>query len=95
MFEDDRWNAERRKHLWTEATNNSGVPTGYGTGWFVFDSCVQHPGGTVGGSVLLRVYPCEKIVIVLMANLSMLGFGIGDYPDLLFECLTSSSTNRD
>lgn len=41
--------------------------------------------GTVGGSVLLRIYPDDGVVISLLGNLSMVGDDrFGDIPDQLF-----------
>ena len=80
-----------RELLWTSQLDISGVEIGYGVGWFIDDDWVQHPGGALGGSTLLRIYPEEKIVIVMMANLSVLGGDTFDnLPDLLFECFSNN-----
>lgn len=79
-----------RTLLWTPQLTLAGERTSYGLGWFIGkDSAgrrwVQHPGGTVGGSVLLRIYPDDGVVISLLGNLSMVGDDrFGDIPDQLF-----------
>jgi serine beta-lactamase-like protein LACTB, mitochondrial len=81
-----------RTLLWTSQRTTSGELTGYGMGWFIGTNWVQHSGGTVGGSGLLRVYPQEQLVIVILANLSMLGEDVfGELPDDLHDCFAPAS----
>jgi len=76
-----------RSLLWTSQRTNSGESTGYGMGWFIGPNWVQHSGGTVGGSGLLRIYPEEELIVVILANLSMLGEEVfGELPDELRAC---------
>ena len=76
-----------RSLVWTSQHTNSGESTGYGMGWFIGPSWVQHSGGIVGGSGLLRIYPEEQMVVVILANLSMLGENqFGELPDELHDC---------
>lgn len=76
-----------RKMLWTSQKNTNGESTGYGVGWFVEDRWVEHPGGALGGSTLLRIYPEEEVVVAITANLSLLGPNrFGDLPNELFQC---------
>ena len=90
-FDDTILTEESRELLWTSQLDISGVEIGYGVGWFIDDDWVQHPGGALGGSTLLRIYPEEEIVIVMMANLSALGGDTFDnLPDLLFECFSKN-----
>jgi len=78
-----------RELLWTTQKSVDGRPTGYGLGWFVADRWVQHPGGALGGSTLLRIYPQEEVTIAITANLSMLGPDrFGELPEELFGCAT-------
>lgn len=76
--------------LWTSQESIDGRSTGYGVGWFVSDDWVQHPGGALGGSTLLRIYPESEVVIAMVANFSMLGSNrFGELPDQLFECASN------
>lgn len=76
-----------QRMLWTSQKTLGGDSTGYGIGWFISDHWVQHPGGALGGSTLLRIYPEEEVVIAITANLSMLGPNrFGALPEQLFEC---------
>ena len=86
-FDDRVLNDDSRSLLWQSQQTSSGEPTGYGVGWFVYEQWVEHPGGALGGSVLLRIYPQEQTVVAIAANLSMLGEDRFDsLPDRLFEC---------
>ena len=90
-FDNDVLTAKSRELLWTSQQKAGGVPTQYGVGWFINDNWVQHPGGALGGSTLLRIYPDQEIVIVLMANLSVLGGNtFSDLPDRLFNCFSDN-----
>lgn len=58
-----------------EATVDMGPNTGYGIGWVTTESPgvprrVEHGGGMGGASTLLRLYPAEKIAIVVLGNAS-------------------------
>lgn len=86
-FDDRLLTDTSRSLLWESQQTRSGEPTGYGVGWFVYDQWVEHPGGALGGSVLLRIYPQEQTVVAIAANLSMLGEDRFDsLQDRLFEC---------
>ena len=79
---------ESKSLLWTTQQSIDGANTDYGVGWFTSDQWVQHPGGALGGSTLLRIYPEEQVVVALAANLSMLGSNrFGELPDQLLGCL--------
>lgn len=83
--------AEERAELWTRQRTADGNPTNYGMGWFVRDGYVEHPGGSLGGTTLLRVYPAEEVSVALAANLSfMRDDAFGDLPDRLAQCFSSS-----
>jgi serine beta-lactamase-like protein LACTB, mitochondrial len=78
-----------RRTLWTSQQDGSGADTGYGIGWFIGDQWVQHPGGSLGGSALLRIYPEDQVVVVLLANLSLLeDHRFDDLPDKLHACFS-------
>jgi CubicO group peptidase (beta-lactamase class C family) len=58
-----------------QATVNTGGNSGYGIGWATNESpggrrVVSHSGGMGGVSTLLRLYPAEKIAIVVLSNAS-------------------------
>jgi CubicO group peptidase (beta-lactamase class C family) len=82
---------QTRDLLWTSQTRAAGERTNYGIGWFVGrdsqgHAWVQHPGGAAGGSALIRIYPEQKLVICVLANLSMIGDDrFSTVPDQLFE----------
>jgi len=88
-FDDKILFADSRELLWSSQKDAIGGETDYGVGWFIEDGWVQHPGGALGGSTLLRIYPDEEVVIVLIANLSMRGENrFDDLPDRLFDCFS-------
>lgn len=88
-FDDDVLGSDARAILWTSQKEADGDETPYGMGWFIEDGWVQHPGGALGGTTLLRIYPDQNVVIVLMANLSMRGENIfGDLPSKLLVCFS-------
>ncbi len=88
-FDESVLGADARALLWTRQKEASGTQAPYGVGWFIEDGWVQHPGGALGGSTLLRIYPDEEVVIVLIANLSMRGENrFDDLPIQLFECFS-------
>ena len=92
-FDDDLVSPSARKLLWTSQQTNGGESTGYGIGWFIGPERVQHSGGIVGGSGLLRIYPTDQMVIVILANLSILGEDEFDnLPNELRECLAGLDT---
>ena len=69
--------------LWTSQQTNDGKLTGYGIGWRVTADnqgrrVVGHGGGSVGGSCQLVVYPAERVIVVLTAN--MTGVRYNDLP---------------
>ena len=58
-----------------KATADVGPKTGYGIGWGTSESpggrrVVSHSGGMGGVSTLLRLYPAEKMAIVVLSNAS-------------------------
>lgn len=76
-----------RRTLWTSQRDASGAETGYGVGWFIGEEWVQHPGGALGGSALLRIYPKDRVVIALLANLSLVEEPrFDDLPEKLHAC---------
>lgn len=88
-FDDGLLSKETRDTLWTSQNTSTGEATEYGMGWFVEDGWVEHPGGALGGSTLLRIYPDQELVIAMSANLSVLGEGrFDELPDQLFECFS-------
>ena len=88
-FDDKILDADARALLWTRQKEAGGGEVPYGVGWFIEDGWVQHPGGALGGSTLLRIYPDEGVVIVMIANLSMRGENrFDDLPNQLFDCFS-------
>jgi CubicO group peptidase (beta-lactamase class C family) len=58
-----------------KATSDMGPNTGYGIGWITNEypggrRSVDHGGGMAGVSTSLRIYPAEKIAIVVLSNAS-------------------------
>jgi len=53
--------------------SNTGAPLGFGLGWEVIDDAehpyVEHAGGGYGIQDLMRLYPNERLAIVIMSNL--------------------------
>ena len=88
-FDEHKLSAQAQTQLWTNQKTSEGKLTGYGLGWFIDDNWVQHPGGALGGSTLLRIYPEQEIVIALATNLSLRGENrFNNLPDKLFECFS-------
>ena len=86
-FDDSILGDSSRELLWTSQKTASGSATDYGIGWFIHDGWVEHAGGALGGTTLLRIYPNEEIVVAITANLSMRGPGpLDPLPAQLFEC---------
>jgi CubicO group peptidase (beta-lactamase class C family) len=61
--------------LFTSQRTADGKETGYGIGWHIITDVAgrrrfHHTGGSVGGTAMLLVYPEEKIVVAVLANLS-------------------------
>ena len=74
--------------LWTSQETNAGDKTNYGIGWSrgtdeFGREWIGHNGGSVGGSTYFRVYPEEKLVISVIANLS--GARFGKYPEKIAD----------
>ncbi|MEA1897758.1 MAG: serine hydrolase domain-containing protein [Bacteroidota bacterium] len=71
--------AETLNELTTSQVLNNGDSTGYGIGWV----CLQenqlqgygHSGGSVGGITQFKIYPDEKLIIVLLSNSSNTNYG--------------------
>ncbi|MEP5104049.1 MAG: serine hydrolase domain-containing protein, partial [Ekhidna sp.] len=51
-----------------------GTRTKYGLGWYVEPTGYSHPGGSVGGIAEFKIYEEEKLVIVLLSNLSWMNY---------------------
>ena len=86
-FDDSILGDSSRELLWTSQKTASGSATDYGIGWFIHDGWVEHAGGALGGTTLLRIYPNEEIVVAITANLSMRGPDpLDPLPAQLFEC---------
>ena len=71
---------ETIKLLWTSQKTNSGEETGYGIGWRIETDDqgrprVGHGGGSVGGSTAFVIYPEQRIVVVLITNMSGVRYG--------------------
>lgn len=71
------------KRLWTSLKTQDGVETGYGIGWVVGRDAderkvVSHTGSSVGGRAILLIYPEERVVVAIAANLA--GVRFGDLP---------------
>jgi len=74
--------------LWSSQETDSGEKTNYGIGWSsgvdeAGRKWVGHGGGSIGGSTYFRVYPDQKLVISVIANLS--GARFRDYPEQIAE----------
>lgn len=67
------------KELTTSLTLSNGDSTGYGIGWSILNKGTLqgygHNGGSVGGITAFRIYPKEKLVIVLLSNSSNTDYG--------------------
>jgi CubicO group peptidase (beta-lactamase class C family) len=66
--------------LWTSQHTRDGGETGYGIGWSVGRDAaerrvVSHTGGSVGARSMLLVYPDERLVVAITANLERVRFG--------------------
>lgn len=66
--------------LWTSQRTRDGSETGYGIGWSVGRDAaerrvVSHSGGSVGSRSMLLVYPDERLVVAIAANLEGVRFG--------------------
>ena len=62
------------KMLWTSQKTNDGKRTGYGIGWSVSRSRVGHGGGSVGGRSQLVVYPKQRVILAITANVTRLNY---------------------
>lgn len=62
------------QQLWTPSRLNNGSLTRYGLGWVIGSSgehrYVAHSGSQLGARSYLRIYPDEKIVVVILSNCS-------------------------
>jgi serine beta-lactamase-like protein LACTB len=68
------------KEVTTSQVLNNGDSTGYGVGWGILkkENQVQgfgHGGGSVGGITQFKIYPKEKVIIVLLSNSSDTKYG--------------------
>lgn len=53
---------------------NDGTTTNYGLGWYIEPAGISHPGGSVGGITEFKIYTEDKLVIVLLSNLSWMNY---------------------
>lgn len=65
--------------LWTSQTTSSGEVTHYGIAWAsgkdeVGRHWVGHSGGSVGGTTQFVVFPKQKVVVAIIANMSGVGY---------------------
>ena len=67
------------KELTTSQVLNNGDSTGYGIGWFSSVGnkikTFGHGGGSIGGITAFRIYPEEKVIIVMLSNSSNTKYG--------------------
>ena len=68
------------KLLWTAQKTFDGKRTRYGIGWSVGKEKngqlrVGHGGGSVGGSSQLVVFPKQRVILVITANMTRVGYG--------------------
>lgn len=80
MLRADRLDPMITQRLWTSLKTQDGVETGYGIGWAVGRDAeehrvVSHTGSSVGGRAMLLVYPDERVVVAIAANLAGVRFG--------------------
>lgn len=74
--------------LWMSQRTRDAEPTGYGIGWRVGRDAaerrvVSHSGGSVGGRSLLLIYPDQRVVVAIAANMTNLRYG--DLPRQIAE----------
>jgi serine beta-lactamase-like protein LACTB len=79
--------------LFTPQKTSDGKPTNYGLGWTVGTDkqgrrTVRHGGGSVGGTSALLVYPNERVVVAIQANMTNAAFG--DVPEKFASLFISS-----
>ena len=71
--------AETLNELTTSQVLNNGDSTGYGIGWVCLkENQLQgygHGGGSIGGITQFKIYPDEKLIIVLLSNSSNTNYG--------------------
>lgn len=71
--------AKTLNKLTTSQVLNNGDSTGYGIGWVCLkENQLQgfgHSGGSVGGITQFKIYPDEKLIIVLLSNSSNTNYG--------------------
>jgi CubicO group peptidase (beta-lactamase class C family) len=79
----------------TSQVLNNGDSTHYGVGWSVFkDGDLMgygHGGGSVGGITAFRVYPSEKMVLVILSNSSDTQYG--DIPVTIVRLFVEAKHN--
>jgi CubicO group peptidase (beta-lactamase class C family) len=79
----------------TSQVLNNGDSTHYGVGWSVFkDGDLMgygHGGGSVGGITAFRVYPSEKMVLVILSNSSDTRYG--DIPVTIVRLFVEAKHN--
>jgi serine beta-lactamase-like protein LACTB len=86
-----------RSLLWTEQKTSDGVATGYGIGWrIVVDAegnrWIGHGGGSIGGTSQFWLFPDDRLVIAMAANLTELDYG--DILPRLRKLFSEHSTGR-
>lgn len=74
--------------LWTPQQTTAGESTNYGLGWRIKTDDqgrrhVGHGGGSVGGSTFFGMYPAEQVVLVIISNMSDVGYG--ELPDQIYD----------
>jgi CubicO group peptidase (beta-lactamase class C family) len=71
--------ANTLNELTTSQVLNNGDSTGYGVGWRCWNETqlqgFGHNGGSVGGITAFRIFPKEKLIIVLLSNSSETDYG--------------------
>ena len=64
--------------LFTSQKTNSGEPTGYGVGWYLWPQIIYHSGQSVGGTSILLMLPKTHTVVAILANRGGLDLSEGD-----------------
>lgn len=72
---------ETRKLMFTSQQTSDGAETGIGFGWRIAKDkegrrIWHHPGGAIGGKAYLLAYPDQKVVVVMLENLTEGSLGV-------------------
>lgn len=82
-----------RAVLLSPQTLSNGNSTTYGVGWGVWEKNGRkgfgHTGGSVGGITDFRIYPEEKLVLVLLSNSSVTSYG--EVPNRIVELFVAAT----